>query len=66
MSSSIIIFKGLLDSDTNNIKLPKRLQEVNVPVVSNKDCKDTWGEEDIFTPGNVCAGENGKGHCGGK
>jgi secreted trypsin-like serine protease len=44
---------------------PSQLQTVQVPIVSNQVCKQKYGANDIFTPGNICAGAQNKDSCQG-
>ena len=48
---------GTLTSGGNT---PSQLQTVQVPIVSNKVCEKNYGKNEIFTPGNICAGAKNK------
>lgn len=45
-------------------RFPDRMQEVNVPVVSDDECKISYGRE-YHSPTMVCAGVDGKDSCQG-
>jgi hypothetical protein len=57
-----VIGLGLLKFNGNSTL---RLQQVQVPIVSNRKCKSAYGKKNIFTPGNICAGSGGKDACQG-
>merc|ERR1719219_3156848 len=46
-----------------NAAAPKKLQKVFVPVVSNQECKKTYGNE--IKNDLLCTGSKGKGACFG-
>ena len=48
----------------SNGPTPEILQKVDVPFVSQDECKNAYGEEDI-TDRMICAGEKGKDSCQG-
>ena len=51
---------GKLTGD-NNI-LPTQLQIVQLPIISNQECGETWGAWRI-TPQSICVGGEGHGAC---
>ena len=44
--------------------LPDKLQKVDVPLVSDQECRQAYGETDILDS-MMCAGEKGKDSCQG-
>ena len=60
MIGSLLVISGLASAET----LENNLREVEVPIVSNETCIDSYGEG-IITPNMLCAGfaEGGKDAC---
>ena len=54
----------IISSIQSNGPSPEILQKVDVPFVSQDECKNAYGEEDI-TGRMICAGEKGKDSCQG-
>ncbi|XP_003417133.1 chymotrypsinogen B [Loxodonta africana] len=62
-AGSLCVTTGWGKTKYNAIKIPEKLQQATLPLLSNTDCKKYWGSK--ITDVMVCAGASGVSSCKG-